>query len=68
MTTFENALSTMNNGGKVTRAAWDKGSAMYADEHGQFMRTPAHNSSMPHYGWILDMRDITATDWRVVRA
>lgn len=63
MITFETVLNALTEGAHVRRNVWREGSTLYADENKQLMRTCTVHAS---YGWVLDLNDITATDWQVV--
>jgi hypothetical protein len=62
MATVSVASDAMMNGNGVRRDTWGEGSSMVADQNGQLMRTTPQGHA---YGWILDLSDLTATDWRV---
>jgi hypothetical protein len=77
MANFESVLPALMNGKEVRRDEWGCGSCMYVNAQGQFMRTPTQyprvcGSGAPFsvgqdYDWILDLNDVTAKDWSVVR-
>jgi hypothetical protein len=64
MRRFENVLTALVEGGHVRRGTWREDSTMYTNENKQLMRTSSvHTTS---YSWVLDVNDLTATDWQVV--
>lgn len=68
MADFGNMLPALENGEKIRRDVWEGNSVMYSDCNRQLMRTP--NKGAMHnidYNWVLDLTDIIAKDWQVVK-